>query len=114
VVVAHFGRSFETASFRRGHERVASSSLPTPPFTECPQVDQDTSCQISIVVTSTGVEVLGDMSQGPYDGSDDALIGIVNSTDMPLTSLSLSADIESSTSIATGSVVPMGSLRTAR
>ncbi len=59
--------------------RVAAT--PTPPFTQCPAVGQDTSCQLLLVVNADNtITVLGDSSLGPYDGSDDTLVGIVNNS----------------------------------
>ncbi len=68
----------------------------TPPFTECPAVDADTSCQFLIVVTGTGtaqnVQVLEDSSQPFYDNTDDSLVGIVNDSALPLSSIDIGVD----------------------
>jgi hypothetical protein len=59
----------------------ASASGPTtPPFTECPAVGDDTSCGILIVINDNGAQILTDPSQGPYDGVEDTLIGVLNNT----------------------------------
>ena len=56
-----------------------AATAPTPPFAQCPAVGQDASCQILLVVNPDGtIKVLGDPALGPYDGSDDTLVGIVN------------------------------------
>lgn len=61
-------------------------------FTQCPAVDHDTSCQFLITVTDKGVQVATDPGQGPYDGEDDALIGIQNSSSKAVSSIPLSAE----------------------
>jgi hypothetical protein len=63
-------------------------------FTQCPAVDKDTSCQFLITVTDTETTIESDPTQGPYEGSDDALIGIQNNSSKPITSIPLSAEIE--------------------
>ncbi|MFC1431561.1 IPT/TIG domain-containing protein [Streptacidiphilus sp. N1-3] len=71
--------------------RTAAQAAFSPPFTQCPAVGYDTSCGILVNVTSSRAEILADPAQQPYDGSDDTLIGVVNSTDRPIGSLSLSS-----------------------
>src|ERR1019366_6853081 len=61
-------------------------------FPQCPAVDHDTSCQFLITVTDKGVQVAQDPSQGPYDGEDDALIGIQHSSSRAISSIPLSAE----------------------
>ena len=63
---------------------------PTPQFTECPQVGVDTGCQFLIDVTAGGVSVLQDGAQGPYEDSEDALIGVKNDSSSPLSSIPIS------------------------
>lgn len=58
-----------------------------PPFTQCPAVFQDTSCQFLITITNGGQSIQQDPSQGPYEGSEDALIGVQNASDAPLSRL---------------------------
>jgi Domain of unknown function DUF11 len=56
-----------------------AATTPTPPFTECPAIGSSPSCEILLVVNADNtVSVLGDPSVGPYDGSDDTLVGIIN------------------------------------
>jgi hypothetical protein len=43
------------------------------------------------VLSNDGQQVLGDPSQGPYEGRDDALIGILNDTSGPLYDIHLAA-----------------------
>jgi hypothetical protein len=61
-------------------------------FTQCPAVDKDTSCQFLITVTDKGVAVAEDPTQHPFDGEDDALIGIQNSSSKTIASIPLSAE----------------------
>lgn len=56
---------------------------------QCPPVGADTGCGAIITVTDAGASV-SYSGQGPYDGSDDTLIGIINnSTRMPISSVKL-------------------------
>jgi hypothetical protein len=62
----------------------------TPPFTECPAIGSDTGCQILVVINpGGGISIYGDNSQGPYDGSEDALIGVFNNSGATVPSLNL-------------------------
>jgi hypothetical protein len=62
----------------------------TPQFTQCPQLGDDTGCQFLIDVTPGGVTVLQDTNQGPYEGSEDALIGVTNNSSSALSSIPIS------------------------
>jgi len=62
----------------------------TPQFTECPQVGVDVGCQFLIDVTPGGTTVLQDSTQGPYEASEDALIGVKNDSSSPLSSIPIS------------------------
>ncbi|MGA2164958.1 MAG: hypothetical protein ABSH36_10880 [Solirubrobacteraceae bacterium] len=63
----------------------------TPPFTQCPAIGLDTSCQFLIDVTSTNPKVppriLRDGSQAYYDGSDDVTVAVQNDSTAPLASI---------------------------
>lgn len=61
-------------------------------FPQCPAVNKDTGCQFLITVTNKGVQVTQDPAQGPYDGEDDALIGIQNASSRAISSIPLSAE----------------------
>jgi hypothetical protein len=63
----------------------------SPPFTQCPPVGADTSCAILIVVSDKAVNVYSDLSQGPFDGIEDTLIGVQNNSSGTLFSLPLSS-----------------------
>jgi hypothetical protein len=59
----------------------AVSTTPLPPFTQCPAVGASPSCQILLVVDPDGtVSVYSDPSVGDYDGADDTLVGIWNTS----------------------------------
>jgi len=62
----------------------------TPEFPQCPQVGVDTGCQFLIDVTPSGTSVLQDGSQGPYEQSEDALIGVKNDSSSALSSIPIS------------------------
>jgi RHS repeat-associated protein len=76
----------------------ASSSLalaaPTAPFTECPPVGIDTSCALLVDVTDSGVTILQDPSQGPYDSVEDTLVGLLNRSSKNLGHLSLGSNTD--------------------
>jgi hypothetical protein len=63
-------------------------------FPQCPAVDLDTGCQFLVTVTDSETTIESDSAQGPYEGSDDALIGIRNNSSNPVSSISLSAEDE--------------------
>ena len=57
------------------------TATPSPPFAQCPTVGDDPSCQILLVINADStITVLGDSALGPYDGTDDTLVGIVNNS----------------------------------
>ena len=69
----------------------SASSAATPPFAECPAIGASPSCEILLVVNSDqSISVLGDSSVGPYDGSDDTLVGIVNNSHSPISAVTVS------------------------
>ncbi|MGH9071945.1 MAG: DUF6531 domain-containing protein, partial [Acidimicrobiales bacterium] len=70
----------------------AVTANPSPPFAECPAIGGDSGCQILVVVTDQGTQILDDPNQGPYDGSDDALIGVLNDSSAATGHLVLSSD----------------------
>jgi Bacterial Ig-like domain (group 3) len=70
----------------------ARAAPPSPPFTQCPAVGADTSCETLIVVNADGsVTIVSDPGQGPYDGSEDTLIGVQNNESVPLPRIHLSS-----------------------
>jgi hypothetical protein len=58
----------------------ALAAPPSAPFTQCPAVGFDTSCRILIYIDDSGVQLLTDASQNPYEGVEDTLIGVLNNT----------------------------------
>jgi RHS repeat-associated protein len=65
---------------------------PTAPFTECPAVGNDASCGLLIDITESGVVVLQDPSQGPFDGIEDTLVGVINQSNKTLGHLTLESN----------------------
>ncbi len=90
TAVPHFSGTGGAATGARPTSSGASRA-PSPPYRECPAIGDDQSCGILIYVTSSGAQVLSDPSQGPYDGGDDTLVGILNASGKPLASISLSS-----------------------
>src|SRR2546430_1489341 len=69
----------------------SASSVPAPPFTECPAVGASPSCEILLVVNpGKSISVLGDSSVGPYDGGDDTLVGIINNSSASIPAVTVS------------------------
>lgn len=62
----------------------------TSAFAQCPAYGADTDCGSVITITNTGATVT-QTGQGPYDGSDDTLIGVVNNSTTPIYSLTLTS-----------------------
>jgi hypothetical protein len=93
VAVPHFRRAPHThaAAIRAA---ASGSGAPAPPYRECPAIGGDQSCGILIYVTSSGASVLSDPSEGPYDGGDDTLVGVVNASGKAISSLSLSSSTD--------------------
>jgi hypothetical protein len=60
-------------------------------FPQCPPVYADTSCQFLITITDAGPSVVQDPAQGPYEKSDDSLLGVQNSSSRSVSALPLSA-----------------------
>ncbi len=71
-------------------------------FSQCPAVGNDTDgCELLITVTAASGGVATAFSvtaaspdQGPYDGSDDTLLGILNKSGSTLSSISLSGNTD--------------------
>jgi hypothetical protein len=93
--VRFFAAVAVTAAFLLYMTGIASAAPPTtPPFTECPAVGSDTSCQVLFVINPDGsVTVLTDPSQGPFDTppDEDTLIGVFNNSGVTVTSLTLTS-----------------------
>lgn len=88
VVISAAGLLF--ASVVSSLPSAQATPLPTAPFTECPAIGADTSCGILIVINPGGsLTVLADPTQGPFDGSEDTLVGVLNQSDQKVDSISL-------------------------
>lgn len=75
-----------------------TATVGAPPlFTECPQVGVDLGCQFLIDITPNGTQILQDTTQGPYESSEDALIGVKNDSSSPLSSIPISTPSGSGT-----------------
>ena len=77
---------------------IASAVVPTgaayaaagPPFTECPAVNFAPGCSIQLQVNAdNSVTVAVDPAVGAYDGADDTLIGITNSSSFPVSAVTV-------------------------
>lgn len=63
-----------------------------PQYTECPAVGSNTGCAILITIGASGTATVGvDTAQGPYDGSDDTLVGVLNNSSSSISSLPLTS-----------------------
>jgi hypothetical protein len=61
-----------------------------PMFGQCPPVGADTGCEFLITVNANGTtSVAADSAQGPYDASEDVLVGVLNNSSSTVTSLPL-------------------------
>ncbi len=56
----------------------------------CPAVGHDSECGVIIIVTDLG-ESLYFTGQGPYDGADDTLVGVINNSSKPVSSINLAS-----------------------
>ena len=79
----------QTAPADAGH-RSRLTSRDASEFTQCPAVYLDTGCQFLITVNNGTETVTQDANQGPYEGADDALIGVQNNSSSPVSALPLS------------------------
>ena len=77
-----------------GASPALAAGAPVPPFTECPAVDQDTSCQYLIDVTggTPAVNVYEDPNEPYYSGSGETLVGVYNGSANTVSSLYVGAD----------------------
>jgi hypothetical protein len=66
-----------------------AGAVVAPPYLQCPAVGLDTGCQNLLVVSSSGQEFDTDPSQQPYEGAEDALVGIQNNTSSAIAAITL-------------------------
>ncbi len=70
----------------------ASAAPPSAPYTQCPAIGADTSCETLIVINANGsVTIVSDAGQGPYDGGEDTLIGVLNNEPVPVSHIKLTS-----------------------
>ncbi|MEQ1948745.1 MAG: hypothetical protein ABL995_16265 [Bryobacteraceae bacterium] len=63
----------------------------TAPFNECPAIGDNTACAVLIIINPGGsLTVKVDGTQGPFDGSDDTLVGVLNNSGATVNSITLS------------------------
>jgi hypothetical protein len=67
----------------------ANVAAPPPMFTQCPAVDENNGCQFLITIGASTEVVTQDPNQGPYEGAEDALIGVQNNSSSPVSQLPL-------------------------
>ena len=66
------------------------SASAAPMFPQCPPVGADSGCEFLITVNANGTtSVAADSTQGPYDNSEDVLVGVLNNSSSTVTSLPL-------------------------
>jgi hypothetical protein len=76
------------------HTNVSGPHTQAAMFTQCPAIGADTGCAILLVINANGtVSVQQDVAQGPYDGSEDSLIGVQNNTSISVSHLDLTSTI---------------------
>lgn len=68
------------------------SASAAPMFPQCPAVGADTGCEFLITVNANGsTTVAEDSTLGPYDSSDDTLVGVLNNSSSTVTSIPLTS-----------------------
>ena len=62
-------------------------------FTQCPAIGADAGCGILITIPGGGGQptIAADVTQGPYDGIEDTLIGVLNNSSQTIQSLHLTS-----------------------
>lgn len=63
-----------------------------PANAQCPAVGADTTCGTVITITNSGASV-SSTGQGPYDGSHDILVGVINNSSQPIFALGLTSGL---------------------
>ncbi len=76
---------------------IASTASAAPLFTECPATGNNTGCEFLITINpGGGLSIAQDTTapnNGPYDGIDDTLVGVVNNSGGPVSSFALSSTL---------------------
>jgi RHS repeat-associated protein len=91
AITSFWGSKHQGKSF--GHVR-SGALQPTAPFTECPAIGDDTSCGVLVDITNAGAVVYSDATQGPFDGADDTLTGVINDSSNSVSAITLAADTD--------------------
>jgi hypothetical protein len=68
------------------------SAIAVPPAV-CPAVGADTKCGVILTITDNG-STISFTGQGPYDGSEDTLVGIVNNSHVAISALRLTSRLD--------------------
>jgi len=64
-------------------------------FTQCPPIGNDDGCQVLITVNPDGSgTVTEDSTQGPYEGAEDALVGLQNNANGTVSAIDLSSTLD--------------------
>ncbi len=70
-----------------------ASASPITPYNQCPSVGASPSCAILFEFAPNGaVNTYFDSNIGPYDGSEDTLVGVVNNSGVTIHSLNLTGN----------------------
>src|SRR5262249_2848471 len=72
-------------------EGTASRSSSVTSANVCPHVNLDTECGTILTINDGSPVTITRTGQGPYDGNDDTLIGVVNNSRSPIRTLGLSS-----------------------
>ena len=64
------------------------------PYNECPQVGAENGCGVLIVLNPDGTVTITGSGQGPYDSSDDTLIGVLNNSGVTASSVALTSALD--------------------
>jgi hypothetical protein len=89
------GTYFGTVTFTGGacdgdeDSFTANVNAAPPMFTQCPPVDLNNGCQFLITIANGTEVATQDPNQGPYEGAEDALIGVQNNSSSPVSQLPL-------------------------
>ncbi len=59
----------------------------------CPAVEADTECGAVLIITDSGVSIYYS-GQGPYDGNDDTLVGVINMSSVPIGDVVLNSNAD--------------------
>lgn len=63
-------------------------------YAQCPAVGADSTCGTVITITDAGASI-SNTGQGPYDGIDDTLVGVINNTsNLTISSLTLNSSLD--------------------